>query len=893
MLLAKKIRLEITEPDAAALEFMQGKCRGLYNWWVMRLRNGERWNWQDAKKTLAESRQFDPELDQVYGKLLAEVYFRLHGAMRGFWRRCAAGEKPGFPRVRPRHLFFTLCYPAMYIKVEGNTVLLPTGGKSERKKRFPTITAKLTEPAPPGYKEVAISRDVRGHYYASFVYDTQEAAQKQSGIVAFDLGLKTLATGYNGQGRFYHIGGFKGYQWYNKQLDKIRSKRDRCKKKSRRYIHLSQVYKRVSEKKRNKRKDCLHKASHLISHRLVESTVVIGDLSQRQMVTKEHTEHQKALHQAVYNDWGLYQLVQMLTYTNVFACQEVSPSGQGNDPLAVGYLRQVGSHPQPLQVLAHKGSTRGPKGAPHPPLRPPQEEFARHGFDFGLPICHLAGQDMPDDHQELAGHGHNRFALANAPRQALEDLAPVGGVFHRHPGGFNQHRAQFPASFFGNGARPVCVARGMNAGAQPAVAHQLLGRGKAADVADGRQHRHGSHHTDAWQLDQQRCLRRPRSAGGQAQQFSVDLTYQGIDLIEQRPTLPDLKAVSGRQGQALPPGPFLLGKGRSRGRGQVMSLQEALQLIANPRALSPQALALGKPRAQVPHRGRWHPDGRNQVSRQKFRQMQRIAGVGLDPAGGNPLHLAGMGQGLKLIVERPGIARGFQHDHISRGQVGLCPAHKFAERDPARAQHDLLFFIDACHRDRLPMDIQTHKTGCPTRKRSLHQAPPLHHKIRKTTGRVVVRQVVSIHQCELNVASVRPVKGVGRATKQSCGLVVPVGESVGPDATRPCVRPRRLDATKDSRRARPVQHHLNKCVLAGKTLDYVDERDSSKMCSRCGHQQPMPLWKRTYRCENCGLVRDRDENSAVNHYQRFLARLGPHTGDPVRCAAVFTATEYV
>jgi putative transposase len=33
----------------------------------------------------------------------------------------------------------------------------------------------------------------------------------------------------------------------------------------------------------------------------------------------------------------------------------------------------------------------------------------------------------------------------------------------------------------------------------------------------------------------------------------------------------------------------------------------------------------------------------------------------------------------------------------------------------------------------------------------------------------------------------------------------------------------------------------------------------------------------TYRCENRGLVIDRDENSAVNIYQRFRARHGPHT----------------
>jgi IS605 OrfB family transposase len=320
MLVAKKIRLDVSAQDAATLEMMQGKCRGLYNWWVMRLRAGERWKRQDAKKTLAESRQYDPTLDQVYGKLLAEVYFRLDKAMKAFWRRCAAGEKPSFPRVHPRHQFFTLCYPAMYVQVEGTTIRLPTGGgRGKKDKPYPTIAAGLTEPPPTGYKEVAVSRDARGHYHASFVYEVQEAAEAAGSIVAFDLGIKTLATGVNEQVRFSHIGGFKGYQWYNRQLDKIRSKRDRCKQQSKRYIHLSQVYQRVSENKHNKRRDCLHKASHLIDHRLVERTVVIGDLSQRQMVTKEHTGHRKALHRSVYNDWGLYQFVQMLKYKCLLA----------------------------------------------------------------------------------------------------------------------------------------------------------------------------------------------------------------------------------------------------------------------------------------------------------------------------------------------------------------------------------------------------------------------------------------------------------------------------------------------------------------------------------------------------------------------------------------------
>ena len=67
-----------------------------------------------------------------------------------------------------------------------------------------------------------------------------------------------------------------------------------------------------------------------------------------------------------------------------------------------------------------------------------------------------------------------------------------------------------------------------------------------------------------------------------------------------------------------------------------------------------------------------------------------------------------------------------------------------------------------------------------------------------------------------------------------------------------------------------------KCLLARKELVQIDERDTSKTCSGCGHQQDMLLWKRVYRCENCGLVMDRDENSAVNQLRRFLARPGPH-----------------
>jgi putative transposase len=68
-----------------------------------------------------------------------------------------------------------------------------------------------------------------------------------------------------------------------------------------------------------------------------------------------------------------------------------------------------------------------------------------------------------------------------------------------------------------------------------------------------------------------------------------------------------------------------------------------------------------------------------------------------------------------------------------------------------------------------------------------------------------------------------------------------------------------------------------KCLGAGKELYIISERDTSKTCHVCQYKQDMPLHKRTYRCPNCGLVMDRDDNSAITIYQRFVAWLRPHT----------------
>lgn len=49
---------------------------------------------------------------------------------------------------------------------------------------------------------------------------------------------------------------------------------------------------------------------------------------------------------------------------------------------------------------------------------------------------------------------------------------------------------------------------------------------------------------------------------------------------------------------------------------------------------------------------------------------------------------------------------------------------------------------------------------------------------------------------------------------------------------------------------------------------------SSKTCSCCGHKQDMPLKKRLFICEKCGLIIDRDLNAAINLNKYFAPSYG-------------------
>ena len=61
-----------------------------------------------------------------------------------------------------------------------------------------------------------------------------------------------------------------------------------------------------------------------------------------------------------------------------------------------------------------------------------------------------------------------------------------------------------------------------------------------------------------------------------------------------------------------------------------------------------------------------------------------------------------------------------------------------------------------------------------------------------------------------------------------------------------------------------------KAESAGMKVTEVDPKNTTKTCNNCGNLQSMPLSKRIYLCEGCGLNEDRDINASINILNRVL-----------------------
>jgi putative transposase len=130
-----------------------------------------------------------PELTQVNSQVLQDAVKRVDLAFAAFFRRCAAGEQPGYPRYRSR-----LRYDSLTFKQYGNSFSFSEDGKLVLSK-LGHVKMVMHRPLRGTPKTAIVKRTPTGKWFVSLACEEVEpdawpASDAQVGI---DVGLKTFA----------------------------------------------------------------------------------------------------------------------------------------------------------------------------------------------------------------------------------------------------------------------------------------------------------------------------------------------------------------------------------------------------------------------------------------------------------------------------------------------------------------------------------------------------------------------------------------------------------------------------------------------------------------------------------------------------------------------------
>src|SRR3972149_1611969 len=158
-----QFRLRLTKKQDRTLRGILGECRWLYN----ELLEQRKLAYEELDISLSKYQQTmflpllkeeRPSLAQVYSQVLQNVSDRLDKAFQAFFRRCKAGEKPGFPRFRGMHRYNSICYPQSGFSLIGKELKLSKIGH---------IRVKMHRPIAGEIKTCTLRRNASGEWDVS------------------------------------------------------------------------------------------------------------------------------------------------------------------------------------------------------------------------------------------------------------------------------------------------------------------------------------------------------------------------------------------------------------------------------------------------------------------------------------------------------------------------------------------------------------------------------------------------------------------------------------------------------------------------------------------------------------------------------------------------------
>lgn len=313
MQLTQQIRIQPSKAQEQVLKDLSEKCRLIYNFALdERKKTFEQEkrsvSYIEQQNKLPKTKEEYPEYKWVYSKVLQYTLRTLDADFKSFFALWKKGDKDARPpKFKGKQFFTTMVYNQSGFKFGKGWVQFSHKHPSKTKLKF-DIPDKFSFDKV--YQVSLYKKD--GDYYISVTYEEQEQKYIDNDMYqAFDLGVMKH-TAINSKGRAIEFTNERPDKYWDDKIRTVQSKRDHCKKNSKRYKRYDNALKTMKRKSANQMKDFQHKLSRKVIDNTKANTIIVGDLSVKDMC--KINKYQKGLHTSLHNTGHIARFVRFLTY---------------------------------------------------------------------------------------------------------------------------------------------------------------------------------------------------------------------------------------------------------------------------------------------------------------------------------------------------------------------------------------------------------------------------------------------------------------------------------------------------------------------------------------------------------------------------------------------------
>jgi len=339
LLLTTKVKIHPTKEQEKILWILAENCRLTYNfalterkeWWEKNEHLPKKKRDKESKPTynkqsaqLPKIKEKHSRYKQNHSKTIQGTLKQLDSDYKSFHALKDNGdEEAQTPGYKGKKYFTTMHYNQKGFKIDGTKITFthfyPTKNTKDKVDLTFEMEGKIKNFTNKKVKQITIYQEHKTkQFYLSIIYEENTPKYYDNGIYqAIDLGVINLVAAVNShKGKTVVIKNKRADKYWQPKIEEIQSKRDHCKKYSKRWHWLNNKMWKMIRKQANQLKDYQHKVSKKVVENTKANTIIIGDLNVKAMSKskKKDKKNDKSRHRTMQNTGSLGRFARFLTY---------------------------------------------------------------------------------------------------------------------------------------------------------------------------------------------------------------------------------------------------------------------------------------------------------------------------------------------------------------------------------------------------------------------------------------------------------------------------------------------------------------------------------------------------------------------------------------------------